>query len=150
MEKQEFLEKLRLALNGKVPADVVAENLQYYADYINVEIRKGRSEEEVMAALGDPRLIAKTIVETSGGKEGQGTEYGENDGGAEENMQGYGQLEGTRFRWLAKIPGWVWLILLLVIVVVILSVVFRALVFLAPALIVLGVVTYLLKIFKRE
>ena len=66
MTKQEFLEKLRLALNGKVAGNVVTENLQYYEDYINTEIRKGRSEEEVLASLGDPRLIARTIITTTG------------------------------------------------------------------------------------
>lgn len=65
MTKQEFLEKLRVSLNGKVAANQVEEHVRYYEDYINVEIRKGRDEEEVMAALGEPRLIAKTIVETS-------------------------------------------------------------------------------------
>ena len=42
MNKQEFLEKLRLALNGKVAAGVVTENLKFYEDYINTEIRKGK------------------------------------------------------------------------------------------------------------
>ena len=67
MTKQEFLEKLRLALNGRVSPAQLMENLSYYEDYINTEIRKGKGEEEVLAGLGDPRLIARTIVETGGG-----------------------------------------------------------------------------------
>lgn len=67
MTKQDFMERLRLALNGKVSSRQLTENLDYYDNYINTEIRKGRSEEEVMAQLGDPRLIARTIVETGGG-----------------------------------------------------------------------------------
>ena len=58
MTKQEFLEKLRLALNGRVSPAQLMENLSYYEDYINTEIRKGKGEEEVLAGLGDPRLIA--------------------------------------------------------------------------------------------
>ena len=89
MTKQEFLEKLRLALTGKVPGSVVSENLQYYEDYINTEIRKGKSEEEVLAALGDPRLIARTIITTNSRDDMEGTgdyrEYGKSarpqDGG---------------------------------------------------------------------
>lgn len=38
-----------------------------YRDYITGEIRKGRTEEQVMDDLGDPRLIARTIIETQGG-----------------------------------------------------------------------------------
>ena len=67
MTKNQFLEKLRTALNGKMSPDSVTENLRYYEDYINTEIRKGRAEAEVLSALGDPRLIARTIVETRGG-----------------------------------------------------------------------------------
>ena len=58
MDRQEFLEKLRLSLNGRLPAQAVAEHISYYEDYINTEIRKGKSEEEVVGMLGDPRLIA--------------------------------------------------------------------------------------------
>ena len=68
MEKQEFLDKLRLALNGRVETGTVSDTIAYYEEYINTEVRKGRSEEEVMASLGDPRLIARTIIETSGGE----------------------------------------------------------------------------------
>ena len=38
--------------------------LEYYSSYIDDEVRKGKTEEEVLEALGDPRLIAKTIVQT--------------------------------------------------------------------------------------
>ena len=52
MTKREFLEKLRQALNGRMSSGTVADNLQYYEDYINTEIRKGRTEEEVLFELG--------------------------------------------------------------------------------------------------
>ena len=57
MTKQEFLDRLRMSLHGKIPPGQVVENLQFYEDYINTEIRKGAAEEEVMAGLGDPRLL---------------------------------------------------------------------------------------------
>ena len=59
MTKREFLESLRLALSGKITSVQLAENLDYYEDYINTEIRKGRDEQEVLSELGDPRLIAR-------------------------------------------------------------------------------------------
>lgn len=67
MSRQEFIEKLRMTLSGRLPSAAVADNVNYYEDYINMEIRKGRTEEEVLAALGDPRLIAKTIIQTNAG-----------------------------------------------------------------------------------
>lgn len=67
MRKDEFLQTLRRALNGDVPPAVVEENIRYYDDYITQETRKGLSEEEVIAEIGDPRLIAKTIEDTTDG-----------------------------------------------------------------------------------
>lgn len=150
MGKQEFLEKLRLALNGKVSAAAVAENIHYYEDYINTEMRKGKSEEEVLESLGDPRLIARTIAETSGEKEGQpsGSHGSGNSGRERASYQKYGQEDGLKYGWMAKIPGWVWLILLLVIAVLVLSVVFHVLSFFAPVLIVIAVVLFLVKLFR--
>ena len=139
MNKQEFLEKLRLALNGKVSASVVTENLKFYEDYINTEMRKGKSEEEVLNSLGDPRLIARTIVETKGGSD---------SGQEQEAYRGYGRASGTAGNWLAKLPGWVWLVLFIILAVLVLSAVFHVIAFFAPALIVIAVVLFLVKLFR--
>ena len=63
MDKQEFVDRLRMALNGRVSPGLVMDNVNYYEDYINTEIRKGRTEEEVLESLGDPRLIARFLQE---------------------------------------------------------------------------------------
>lgn len=65
MTKKEFLQELRIALQGQVPQAQVNEHLQYYDNYIMEESRKGRTEEQVIESLGSPRLIAKTIHQTS-------------------------------------------------------------------------------------
>lgn len=63
MDKHEFITLLADALKGEVPADVIQENLDYYRTYLADEIAKGRDEQEVLNELGDPRLIAKTIID---------------------------------------------------------------------------------------
>ena len=63
MPKAEFLEKLRIELSSGVTPQVLQENLNYYGQYIDDEIRKGRTESEVLAELGDPWILAKTIVD---------------------------------------------------------------------------------------
>ena len=134
MGKQEFLDKLRLALNGRVRTETVSETTAYYEDYINTEVRKGRSEEEVMSSLGDPRLIARTIIETNGGEsQDVSQEYGEE-----------GEVEPHRL----AVPGWVWLIAILVVAVVILSIVFKILSVLFPFILVMLVVSFLIKYFR--
>lgn len=150
MSKQEFMENLRLALNGRVSAGVVTENLNYYNDYINMEVRKGRTEEEVLASLGDPRLIARTIVQTHGGGNDP-TSKATGNGGSYNTNQSYdsygqnnGHTGGRRFR----IPGWLFLILILVVVVLIVGVAFSVLSFLLPVLLPLLVVVFLVKVFR--
>lgn len=67
MNREEFLQGLQKALSGQISPSAVQENLRYYDDYIRTEVRKGRTESEVMEELGDPRLIARTIVDTTPG-----------------------------------------------------------------------------------
>lgn len=85
MKKDEFLRLLREALQGDVPAAVIEENIRYYNSYISEEVGKGRSEEEVIAEIGDPRLIANTIEDTTDGA---------SDGGYEETYDGQSRYGG--------------------------------------------------------
>lgn len=65
MDKSKFLKELREVLSSEVSAQIVRDNIDYYSQYIDDEIRKGRSEQDVMDELGDPWVIAKTIIDTS-------------------------------------------------------------------------------------
>ena len=69
MDKTEFLNQLRASLNGKMDAEEVADNLRYYEEYINGQLRLGRTESEVMTSLGSPRLIARSIMDATNVKE---------------------------------------------------------------------------------
>ena len=64
MTRYEFIERLRSALMGEVPDAVIEEHIGFYDRYISGEMAAGKSEEEVLAGLGDARLIAKTILDT--------------------------------------------------------------------------------------
>ena len=64
MTKSEFLDILRSSLNGELPIDKVNENINYYDQYITLNISKGKSDDEIFNELGEPRLIAKTIIDT--------------------------------------------------------------------------------------
>ena len=77
MTKYDFLDRLKLALSGKVSATLIQENMTYYSEYIDTQIRMGRSEQEVMDMLGDPRLIARTIVQTNGTETAEEASYRE-------------------------------------------------------------------------
>lgn len=63
MRKEEFLERLSEALREYMDNGSAYEHVNYYSNYINEEIRKGSKEEDVVASLGSPRLIAKSIID---------------------------------------------------------------------------------------
>ena len=41
MSQKEFLEELRTALSGKLSAQAVLENIEYYRNYVEGEVRSG-------------------------------------------------------------------------------------------------------------
>ncbi len=65
MTAELFLSELREAMEGSVSPSFVNENVRYYEEYIATEERKGRTAEEIMEELGDPRLIARTLIDTA-------------------------------------------------------------------------------------
>ena len=46
----------------------IAAHIRYYEDYIQSQVRNGRTEKEVLEELGDPRLIARTLLATDNGQ----------------------------------------------------------------------------------
>lgn len=158
MSKQEFLGKLRNALNGRMAVPQVEDTINYYEDYINVEMRKGKSEEEVLESLGDPRLIARTIVQTNGTTDSvydapSGSYHGsghrgrqESDYQKEQYQDAYNGYSGTRRSF--RLPGWLLAIVVILIAFFVISIIFSVLSFLAPVIIVLAAVLFLVKLFR--
>lgn len=64
MTKEEFLYELKKELSVLDSAEATAYNLHYYSDYIDAEIAKGRSEQEVLDELGNPRWLVNSIKES--------------------------------------------------------------------------------------
>lgn len=97
MNKTEFIDMLRRHISEVSDPVFVNDTIDYYTDYIETGIRKGRSEEDVLAELGDPRLIAKSIVASKdviydGSSQGDSFDdsYGSGNGGYGDHGQGKG------------------------------------------------------------
>ena len=135
MNKEEFLKLMRQALSGDVPPSVIEENIRYYDSYISGEVRKGQTESEVIAAIGDPRLIAKTIEETTDGA-GDGpysdstsdrstsyrqTAYERNP--YEQSDYDRSPYETNRHFHMIDLSKWYWKLLLVVLVFAIISII---------------------------
>lgn len=110
MTKQDFLDELQRTLTNKISAAAVAEHVNYYREYIEVEVRKGKSEESVVEELGSPRLIAKSILTAAATEQGQSI-YGDAQSKVEEN-------EDSESGWRSKLPGMLLLIGVLVILLI--------------------------------
>ncbi len=148
MDRTEFIDKLQRALAGGVNSSRVAENVQYYREYIDVEIRKGRSEAEVLDSLGDPRLLAKSIIEANkraGVSEGTNRTYDE-----ETEEKSGGEWGKTVKQNVMRAPGWLIALIMIVIFLLIIGVVFSVISFLAPIIIPVLVVILVVNYFKSR
>ena len=48
-------------LTGELDEHTVGKTLRYYSEYIDSEMRKGKTEQEVLEDLGSPLLIASRL-----------------------------------------------------------------------------------------
>ena len=126
MRKMEFLEQLQEELGGQLSVGELREHIEYYSEYIDSEILKGLSEEEVLNDLGDPWAIAHNILddkERREGKEAAREEQAERDAQADRDYAHQQRTGGAGTYWLI-------LLIAILVVVVIVSVVLGILGFL--------------------
>lgn len=141
------MDRLQRSLAGGVSSSQVAENMRYYQDYIDTEIRKGRSENDVLSGLGDPRLLAKSIIEANkraGYIEGTNQNYDE-ETKEDAGIQGSGPSGG-----IVRVPGWLIILFVVVIVLLIIGVVFSVISFLAPIIIPVLIVVLLYNFIRNR
>ena len=128
----------------------MADNVRYYQEYIDSEIRKGRNESEVMDQLGDPRLLAKSIIEANkraGESYGSNREYDEeitSDG--EETNHGRDTSGGRS----VMLPGWLVLLIITVVIILIIGAVTALLTYFLPVILVGLAVLLIVKVFQSN
>ncbi|MCD7867253.1 MAG: DUF1700 domain-containing protein [Clostridiales bacterium] len=146
MNRTEFLDTLRRQLQGQMHEGKAAAHVRYYEDYIQSQVRGGRSEEEVLAELGDPRLIAKTLLDTD--PDSADADYEEYSSEWREETEASAEKSGHRsFR--LDLNTWIGRIIAILVLVIIICLVGRVLIAVLPFFIVLAVVLYVISIFRR-
>ena len=65
MSKREFLDTLGSRLRQELSQDEVMVHIRYYDEYLKEKMSQGISEQDAVAQLGDPLLIAKTIMDVN-------------------------------------------------------------------------------------
>lgn len=141
MNKNKFLEGLKEALQGEVSQAELNNQLLYYEKYIEDELRKGRTQEDIFGELGDPRLIARTIIETKGNTASYDNEYyGEKETESKQNT--------TKKH--IRITGMSAVIIGILIIFLIILVIFSLVSALAPILIPLLVIILVISYFQKR
>ena len=155
MDRKEFLDILRGQFAGNMQEGKAAAHVRYYEDYIQSQVRGGRPEREVLEELGDPRLIARTILDTTpGAAEGEYEEYhpfgsfagnsGRTSQQEEPQQAQYGSYGGTGNIHYYNLNKWYWKLLAVVVVILfftlVLTIIGGILTLVIPLLPVIGIV----------
>ena len=151
MGREEFIEILQRTLAGSSTSSTVNENIRYYQDYIDLEMRGGRSEEEVLTELGDPRLLAKTILEA---KKYEGQNYGRNmpnyDEVYDEDGQSTHEANRSGNGKIYQVPLWLIGIIVVFVLVAVLAIVGSVLSVFLPIIIPVICVFLLINYFSKK
>ena len=156
MTKQEFIEGIGRSLKGKIDDVEYMKQLEYYSSYIDDEVRKGKTEEEVLEALGDPRLIAKTIVQTYVMSDDPTRNYykAEANGFREETYEDNSDSQSnteTKFEeYTDKAKRILYIALGVLVLLLVLSLVFKVVAFLAPIAFVILAVIIIVNLLKNR
>lgn len=149
MSCEEFLKQFREALEGKVSEQIIQDNVNYYRSYINDQAANGKSESEVLRMLGDPRLLAKTIEESSkfvsGGQSSSSNNYGSYSTSQSSDDE-YAESDDKKHM---KFFGWMIAIIVFVVILFALMVIFRVFVFFAPVIIAFMIGGFLYRIIRN-
>ena len=154
MTRQEFLQELRSALQGEVSQTALNEHIRYYENYIIEESRKGKSEEGIIEQLGNPRLIAKTLIDTteqfsSMNREEYGSEgYKQGTMGDEKGFHAnYSNKDGWDIRFgRLKLNSWYGKLLLILLAVIIIVIVANVVAFLLPVIAVVVMILLIISL----
>lgn len=143
MSKQEFLETLRRTLARELSESEVADNINYYWNYIEQQIAMGKNEEQVLLELGDPRLIARTILQVDEKRDeesfAESTVY-EGEDGTYREESGYEDVyQGVHEQvHRMSVKDWIRIILVLAVILLVLGTVFHILWKLLPVFLLIA------------
>ena len=157
MSKTEFLDILYNQLSGQMPEGSVAAHVQYYRNYIEDEQQKGRTETDILNDLGDPRLIARTLLDTEvgAGNPQNGSTYSAIYNEADSDYNEYDSSDSARghvkkHSFKLDLSTWNGKVAVILIAAVVLLLLVTILGILIPVVIVAGVIMYIVSQFRKQ
>lgn len=134
MTRELFITELRRALAVELSAVEIDVHAKYYNEYFSTEMSKGRTEEDILNELGDPRLIAKSIL---GAKVG------------EERIHEEEKRTENRANQIRRIPTWLLIALIVIVLIGVLSLVLRLFIGLLPVILIIAAVGLIATFIRR-
>lgn len=155
MNKNQFMDELKNALEGNVSYQTYKTNIDYYDNYFETRKKSGMTEEQIAASLGSGRIIAKTIIDAERKNQGgQNVHYDNYD--AERKAERQAEFNKSKDKILSnpvvqKILAVVILIVVVAVIIALvifsLQVIWKVLVPLVSVAIVIFLIIYIISYF---
>ena len=153
MNKKEFLDILYEQLSGQMPEGNVAAHVQYYRNYIEEEQHKGRSEGDILNELGDPHLIARTLLDTdstaSGNPQTTGSYSEPYTDNSYNNARSSSRKKVKSRSFHIDLSTWYGKLAVILIAVVVIFLLCTVLSVLIPVMVIAGILMYIFRLRKR-
>lgn len=143
MNRKQFMEGLRQALEMKMSKNDIEEQVEYYTTYIKSEVKSGRSESEVIDELGDPWAIAKNLNVSSGNDWGDTPETSKAEDFTSANFGG--KVYTSNNKWV----GFLVIFVILAVLFTVLSLFFSIVRLLSPILLPALIIYMILRLLRR-
>lgn len=161
MTRREFLDTLRMQLEGELSPAQVEGHLHYYNEYIAESVASGKTEQEVLAELGSPVMIAKTLLSSAEAAEEnesydsswrQESYGGEGSFGQQEESYEEDYFGGRMHSWNInpKILKWVVPVVIGIVIFVLFSLIGSLIMLVARFFIPLLLVVFVISLFKKH
>lgn len=140
-----------MALEGNIPVQDIEDNIRYYDNYF---AESSKSEREVCEELGDPRLIARTLIDSFTASKGPMADFykeqARDDYSRETRTDGVYPNGGSDEKWYDKIFRYAMIISIAVIVIAVLIFVLKlAVTVVIPVVVIVLIIKFLLDLFRR-
>ena len=143
MGKQDFIDELRNSLDKEVSATVIEENVRYYSGYIDEQLSKGKTMEDIESEIGRGSVVARSIIEAEEHKKNSATYKDDNSNYSQKNSKAKNYSFNVN-TWYGKLLGILLLILVVVIVIAIIGILVALAWYVVIPVLALGAVIYII------
>lgn len=143
MRSEDFMLSFRETLTGEVSDAIIQENVTFYRQYIRKQMEQGQTEDEVLESLGNPRLLAKTIIEREKFKDAKTYEEADTDRGRKT------AAESRIKKHALHMPEWLAGILAILVMALLIGLAFCVISYLTPLLVACAICVCVYRLIKR-